>query len=105
MSERVLPSSPIHRALTLLGGKWTFRILYELSLVECARYRQLRSAMPGISNGKLSAILRELEQTGLIVRQQFNEVPLHVEYSLSEAGQALLPVFDALETWSSRYLG
>ena len=44
MSERVLPSSPIHRALTLLGGKWTFRILYELSLVECARYRQLRSA-------------------------------------------------------------
>ncbi len=105
MSEQGLQPSPIHRALTLLGGKWTFRILYELSQVECARYRQLRSAMPGISNGKLSALLRELEQAGLIVRQQFKEVPLHVEYSLSEAGRALLPVFDALETWSSRHLG
>ena len=47
--------------------------------------------------------LRELEDDGLITRKQFNEIPPHVEYSLTEMGRDLLPVFYAIMNWGFKY--
>ena len=48
--------------------------------------------------------LRDLETLGIVHREQFNEVPPHVEYSLTEKGLALLPVFAELAKWGETYL-
>ena len=51
----------------------------------------------------LKEILRELEENGLISRKQFNEIPPHVEYSLTGMGRDLLPVFYAIMNWGFQH--
>lgn len=60
--------------------------------------------MPGITNTMLSSTLKELERLGIIHREQYNEIPLRVEYWLTEKGRALLPVFTELARWGEKYI-
>lgn len=60
--------------------------------------------MPRITNTMLSSTLRDLENLGIVNREQFNEIPPHVEYSLTEKGKALLPVFTELAKWGENHL-
>lgn len=52
----------------------------------------------------LASTLKGLEEMGLVKRIQFNEIPPHVEYSLTESGMAFIPVFDAIGNWGERYM-
>ena len=52
----------------------------------------------------LICALRDLEALGIVHREQFNEIPPHVEYSLTEKGKALLPVFTELAKWGEKYI-
>ena len=61
-------------------------------------------AIPDISNTVLTSTLKALENQGLVLRQQFNEVPPHVEYSLTESAKALDKVFQTMREWGNRYL-
>ena len=79
-------------------------MLYELVVKSPMRFNELGKAIPGISNTMLNSTLKTLEKEGLVVRKQFNEIPPHVEYSLSRSGQALVPIFDAIGQWSTQYL-
>lgn len=99
-----LEDCPVKKALVLLTGKWNARILYELILKDSLRFGELRKAIPDISNTMLSATLKDLEEQGLVHREQFNEIPPHVEYSLAPSGKALIPVFDAIGEWGETYL-
>lgn len=94
---------PMHRALEMLSGKWRTRIIYELAQKESCRFGELKKSVPRITNTMLSATLKDLEELGIIVREQFNEIPPHVEYSLTEKGRALLPVFTELAKWGEKY--
>jgi DNA-binding HxlR family transcriptional regulator len=51
----------------------------------------------------LTNTLRELEADGIVIRGQFNEIPPHVEYSLSEKGQEIIPIFYEMYLWSRKY--
>ena len=64
----------------------------------------LRRAIPRITNTMLTATLQDLEGIGIVHREQFNEIPPHVEYSLTEKGRGLLPVFVELAKWGEAYL-
>lgn len=92
------------KGIGIFEGKWNCRILYELIMCKKMRFGELRAAVPGISNTMLTSTLRGLEEKGLVKRKQFNEIPPHVEYSLTESGQAVIPVFDAIGKWSEIYL-
>ena len=94
---------PIQRALELLGGKWRTHIIYELCIKPC-RFGELKKAIPKITSTMLTATLRDLEHIGIIHREQFNEIPPHVEYSLTEKGRALIPAFYELTKWGEKYL-
>lgn len=59
----------------------------------------VRLIYPRITNTMLTNTLRDLEELGIIHREQFNEIPPHVEYSLTEKGKALLPVFFEISKW------
>lgn len=108
--QRVLSTTPsdtcpMRRALEMLSGKWRTHVLYELCSHESCRFGELKCAIPRITNTMLSATLKDLEQQGIIHREQFNEIPPHVEYSLTEKGRALLPVFTELARWGEKYGG
>ncbi|MCM1039452.1 MAG: winged helix-turn-helix transcriptional regulator [Ruminococcus sp.] len=71
-------------------------MLFELCKESPCRFGQLKKAIPEISNVVLTSALRNLEEKNLINRVQFNEIPPHVEYSLTEHGEAMLPILQAL---------
>lgn len=107
--KRVLTSDvkddcPMRRTLELISGKWRTHIIYELCKRPSCRFGELKKAVPKITNTMLTNTLRDLEKIGIVYREQFNEIPPHVEYSLTEKGKALLPVFTELAKWGENYL-
>jgi len=104
MQDLEFENCPVKKGLTIFAGKWNARILFELSTRETMRFGELRKVIPGISNTMLTATLRQLEEKRLVLRVQFNEIPPRVEYSLSESGKAVVPVFEAIGAWSTEYL-
>ena len=94
---------PFVTAQHVLSGKWALLVLYYLSL-GTLRFGQLQRAMPEMTQATLSKQLKSMEESGLIIRTAYNQIPPKVEYSLSEIGRAFLPVLGALESWGGRYI-
>ena len=89
---------PVTATLDLIGGKWKTIILYSLS-AGTKRFGEIAVRIPDISRKVLTEQLKELEADGLILREQYKEIPPRVEYSLTELGKSLSPVFRELEIW------
>ena len=90
---------PIRHTLDIIGGKWKLFIVLQLFGSEQLRFSQLSKNIPGITNTVLSGCLRDMEKDGIILRHQFNEIPPHVEYSLTEKGRTLSNVLLAIADW------
>ena len=103
MSNEPSDTCPMRRTLELLSGKWRTHVLYELCKKESCRFGELKKALPRITNTMLTSTLRDLEELGIVHREQFNEIPPHVEYSLTERGMELAPVLRGLCAWSGKY--
>ncbi len=93
---------PIERTVNILEGKWTLLILREL-FTGTKRFGELRSALPGVSPKTLAERLRILEKQGIIARTIYPEVPPRVEYSLTDLGQTLSPIIEALRDWGMQW--
>lgn len=104
MTEPVNENCPVRKTLELLSGKWRTHIIYELCKNPSMRFGELKKAYPTITNTMLTNTLRDLEGLGIVHREQFNEIPPHVEYSLTEKGKALLPVFFEIYKWGENNL-
>ena len=104
MAGPIKADCPVHRTLELLSGKWRTHIIYELCKHPSMRFGELKKACPHITNTMLTNTLRDLERLGIVSREQFNEIPPHVEYSLTEKGRALLPVFFEISKWGEENL-
>ena len=78
---------PLEIAMDILGGKWRMRCIGVIAAKDACRFGEIKRELPGITNTMLTNTLRDLEQIGLIRREQFNEIPPHVEYSLTKAGE------------------
>ena len=94
---------PVTPLLVMLQGRWKSQVMYEMCMHDTVRFGRLKRDLAGITNTMLSKALRELEEDGLISRRQFNEIPPHVEYSLTQMGRDLLPVFYAIMNWGFQY--
>lgn len=104
LTTEVSNNCPMRRTLELISGKWRTHIIYELCRKPACRFGELKKAIPQITNTTLSNTLRDLEELGIVHREQFNEIPPHVEYSLTEKGKALLPVFTELAKWGENHI-
>lgn len=91
-------SDSIEPILEILEGKWTLLLLREL-FNGVKRFGELRRSLDPISPKTLTDRLRMLEEQGILTRTIFSEVPLHVEYELTERGQRLQPIFAAMKAW------
>jgi DNA-binding HxlR family transcriptional regulator len=90
---------PLENAMEIIGGKWKVPILCSLHQDGVARYNELKRKIRGITNTMLASSLKELEEAGLVNRKQFMEMPVRVEYSLTEACKDLLPILNQLARW------
>ncbi|WP_307337780.1 winged helix-turn-helix transcriptional regulator [Caldalkalibacillus uzonensis] len=90
------------KAMQLLGKRWTGLILYQL-LSGPQRFSEIESALP-ISGRLLSERLKDLEQEGLVNRRVYPDVPVRVEYSLTDKGKALEPVIKEIQLWADQWI-
>lgn len=92
-------------AISLIGGRWKLSILGELSDYGRLRYNDLRNRLPGISDRMLTRQLKELEENGLVTRTVVPQVPVKVEYELSQRGESLRGILYQISEWGERELG
>lgn len=88
-----------HYTLSLISGKYKMVILYCLMEYGVVRYNALKRYIGSISHKTLSAALKELERDGLILRNEYPQIPPKVEYRLSDKGRSLMPALDGLCVW------
>ena len=98
-----LPACPVETTLTLIGNKWQVLILRDLNLNGTMRFKELQRSVGKISSKVLTSNLRAMEETGIVRREVFAEVPPRVEYSLTDLGKTLKPVLDAMWAWGEGY--
>lgn len=106
MMSKHLPAymkCPVATAQELISGKWKILILWHLS-EKTLRFGELLRRLPGITQATLTNQLRSLEENGLVHREVFQEVPPHVEYSLTDIGWEFQPVIESIKTWGNKYI-
>lgn len=97
-----LPACPVETTLTLIGDKWKVLILRDLML-GTKRFGELKKSVGNVSQKVLTAQLRAMEESGLVNRKVYAEVPPRVEYSLTELGKSLKPILDSMRAWGEAY--
>jgi DNA-binding HxlR family transcriptional regulator len=97
------PWTPLARALAATGDQWTLPIVLALANGP-RRLSDLRAQLPGISTGVLNRHLQQMLALELILRQRFRELPPRVEYKLTGAGAALLPIVTDLARWGMHHM-
>ncbi len=98
----LIPECPVAITVHLIGNKWKLLIIRNL-LRRPWRFNELQRDLEGISQKVLTQCLRSMEADGLVIRTVYPQVPSRVEYSLSELGESLRPVLDAMEQWGNAY--
>lgn len=101
LTREELPECSVATTVRLIGNKWKLLIIRNL-FVKKQRFTDFIKTIP-ISKKVLTDNLRALEYDGLIEREVFAEVPPRVEYSLTELGNSLRPIFNALQEWGNDY--
>jgi len=94
---------PVEATLDVIGGKWKVVILFWLK-DRTLRFGELRRKIPDVSERMLTQQLRELEQHGIVRREVYPEVPLKVEYALTNYGRTLRPITDLMCEWGKRHM-
>ena len=100
MKAAVCPK--VFEAMQLIGKRWTCLIIHQL-LQGPKRFCEIEEALP-ISARLLTERLKELEQSGIVLRKVYPATPIRVEYSLTEKGSALSPAIRELEKWAQQFI-
>jgi DNA-binding HxlR family transcriptional regulator len=90
-------------AVAVLGKRWT-GLLLDALMSGPRRFCELTALVEGLSDRVLSDRLRELEAEGIVKRVVYPQIPVRVEYQLTEKGEALKPVIEAIHTWASQWV-
>lgn len=98
---RASAAAGVEQALKFLEGRWKLVILFHLFGGELRRFSELERAIPAISQKMLIQQLRQMESDGIVRRIVHHQVPPKVEYGLTDWGQALCPVLDAMLKWAA----
>ena len=102
LTKEELPECPVATTVQLIGSKWKLLIIRNLRMRPW-RFNELKKDLDGISQKVLTDSLRSMEEDGLITRTVYPEVPPRVEYALSELGQSMSPILDAMQQWGTKY--
>ena len=101
-AKKELPACPVETTLTLIGDKWKVLILRDL-MPGTKRFGELKKSVGNVSQKVLTVQLRAMEESGLVHREVYAEVPPRVEYSLTELSKSLKPILDSMWAWGEGY--
>lgn len=93
---------PLRHILNIFSGKWKLPIVCMLAAGKPLRYSSIKRKIGDITNVMLSQSLKELERDGIVHREQYNEVPPRVEYSLTDKGKEVVPVIQQAAQWAAK---
>ena len=96
-----LSTNPVSVVLQLVGAKWKLLIIKELLKKEM-RFVELKKNL-GCTAKVLTACLKEMEEDGLVIREEYESIPPKVEYYLTDIGYTLRPVIDSMQKWGKEY--
>lgn len=99
-----LEKCPLNYAMSIIGSKWKMQIICTLNNQGRLRYNELKRKLDGISNTVLSSSLKELEESHLVERTEYLEVPVRVEYSTTRNADRLMPVLEELSRWGEEMM-
>lgn len=102
LTKEELPACPVATTVQMIGSKWKLLIMRNL-LARPWRFNELKKDLEGISQKVLTDSLRSMEADGIITRTVYPEVPPRVEYALSDLGESMRPIMDAMEAWGLDY--
>ena len=102
MIKEELHDCPVATTVQMIGSKWKLLIMRNL-LQRPWRFNELKKDLEGISQKVLTDSLRSMEADGIITRTVYPEVPPRVEYALSDLGESMRPIMDAMEIWGTEY--
>jgi DNA-binding HxlR family transcriptional regulator len=94
---------PIDNTFRIIGKKFTVLILRNMIYGDYARFNQFLDSIEGMNPKTLSARLREMEKNGLVKRKVYREIPVRVEYVLTEKGKSLRPILEQMAEFSLQY--
>lgn len=100
--DRQLPACPVETTLMLISDRWKILIIRDL-MDGTKRFGELKKSIGSISQKVLTANLRSMEESGLLTRKVYAEVPPRVEYTLTDTGYSLRPIMDAMMEWGEEY--
>lgn len=100
LTKEELPACPVATTVQMIGSKWKLLIMRNL-LQRPWRFNELKKDLEGISQKVLTDSLRSMEADGIITRTVYPEVPPRVEYALSDLGESMRPIMDAMEIWGT----
>lgn len=102
VDDQVCPLGP---AMDVIAGRWKAEIAWNLCDGTVRRFNELRRLIGKVTPKMLAQQLREMERDGIISRTQYNEIPPRVEYQITELGETLGPLFNALAQWGDDHSG
>ena len=94
---------PLEYGLDIFGGKWNSRIICVLAEKHTLRYSEIRKEMTDITDAVLASTLKSLISDNIVRREQYNEIPPKVEYSLTDKGKSVVPILQSICKWSGAY--
>ena len=94
----------VEQAMQLIGGRWKPAIMFCLNTIGTHRFSELERMIPGVSQRMLTKQLRDLERHGLITRVYIEEIPPRVEYSSTDLGRSLHPIYKSVCDWAGANL-
>lgn len=95
---------PIRYTIDIVGGKWKLPIICTLASGLPTRYSSIKRKLTGVTNMMLAQSLKELESSGIVHREQYNEVPPRVEYTLTDKGKSIIPPLVKLAEWGGGHM-
>ncbi|KIL37446.1 hypothetical protein SD71_02010 [Cohnella kolymensis] len=101
--EQALLCPRFEKGMQIVSKRWAGLIIFQL-LKGTQRFSEIEAALPSISGRLLSERLKDLEQEGIVRREVFPETPVRIEYSLTDKGMALEPVFAEITKWSQAWV-
>ena len=92
---------PVDLTLSVIGGRWQGLVIYALR-DNPKRYNEIKKTLVSINDKMLSQTLKKLVEQGILYRKSYQEIPPKVEYSLTETGEHLIPIFSQMEKWGKQ---
>lgn len=104
MADRLRNSDSQLMVFEIFQEKWCLPIIFELCQSDSMRFGELKKAVTRVTNAMLVNSLRKLEARKVVSRIQYNEIPPHTEYSLTQRGKELLPIIYEMVKWGEKYV-